>query len=383
MKIMLLAPGISIHSQRFLHMLLDSGHDVTFVDSFNPVPYGVEHYQFIHYPSIFGLDLLPFRTGHRLGNWLQAEQLRLIWRRIKPDIVHLHWVDVRAHHCTLAKLSPLIFTCWGSDINNLFSEGFTNLEYRAKIAEAIQKADYITADSAEVISRCEKLAGRKVPSNLFFFGIDLAIFAPRNDFDVILYKEKLGIPSQHRVILSARALRPLMGHHWVLESFARIAHNSNFLDTVLILKRYLPFDDGYEKSLKIRIRELQLDERVIWLNPPLDDEMPLLYGIADVVVNFPERDGFPVTFFEAAACRRPIVSSDLPAYSGIITEDECWLVPPGDVEALEKGLIASLSATKEEMNYRLDRAISVVKTKGEQHACFSMMETIYQSLYQN
>jgi len=379
---MLLAPGGSIHSQRYLRMLLDSGYTVVLVDSYNPIPEGAERYSFIPYPGIFGLERLGLRTINRwIAPWLVALQLRLIWLRVKPDIVHVHWVDQRAYHCALAQLHPLILTCWGSDINNLFSTNDEeDLEYKNWIVKAIQEANHITADTSEIISRCEALTGRKLRSSLYYFGVDMNKFSPRPKDELERYKKELGIPVGARIILSARALRPLMGHHWILDAFSQIARHPNFKDTMLVFKRYLPFQDGYEAQLKKRIQELQLNDRVIWLDPPPNESMPLLYGISDVVVNFPERDGFPVTFFEAAACRRPIVSSGLPAYAEIVTGESCWLVSSGDVKSLERGIMNCLLASESEMSQRLEHAYAMAKFKGEQKISFSAIEAEYQSL---
>lgn len=381
MKILLLAPGNSIHSQRFIQMLLETGNTVVLSDTYNPIPNGAERYAFTPYPHAYGLPRLGLRTLNRkIIPRIIAFQLRQIWRRVQPDLVHVHWVDQRAYQCARANLNPLVLSCWGSDINNLFSPDSQDTDYKAKIAQAIRHADHVTADSSEILEHCQILAGRKVPSSLFYLGVDMEKFSPRSPRALDSYRKNLGIASNARIILSARALRPLMGHHWILEAFAKLARYPDFSNTVLIFKRYLPFNDGYEEKLKDRICELKLEDRILWIDAPSNDDMPLLYGIADAVVNFPERDGFPVTFFEVASCRRPVIASDLPAYADILTGSECWLVPPANVEVLKRALIDCLSASEHEIGQRLDNAYAAVQAKGERRICFSAMTKVYQSL---
>ena len=51
-------------------MLLDAGHTVTLLDSYNPKTDGAESYSFMSYPGIFGLDRLGLRLINGwLGQW--------------------------------------------------------------------------------------------------------------------------------------------------------------------------------------------------------------------------------------------------------------------------------------------------------------------------
>jgi glycosyltransferase involved in cell wall biosynthesis len=65
-----------------------------------------------------------------------------------------------------------------------------------------------------------------------------------------------------------------------------------------------------------------------------------VYALADVVLNFPRMDGFPVTFLEAAACQRPVISGRLPAYAGSFAERLFHLVDGEDAVDLAAALTA-------------------------------------------
>lgn len=374
-------PGASIHSRRFLDMLLRSGHSVVLVDAFDPFPDGRANYSFIPYPKARAKWLKWGGLKRHLHPWIIAAQLRTIWRRIKPDVVHVHWLDSRAYHCALANIHPLVLTCWGSDINNFFSPDSNDSSLKKRVSKALRAAEHVTADTPEIIERCKQLAGRNVRASLYYYGIDMGAFSHRSEKEVLDYKKSLGIPAQSRVLLSVRALRPLMGHHRVLEAFAKAVGFPEMRDIVLVFKRYLAFDDGYEKELKDRARQLSLENRVFWIDPPQDEDMPLLYGLADLVINVPERDGFPVTFFEAAACHRPMLMSDLPAYSGVITGNECWLVPSFDIDMMAEALRMFFSSPAEEIHQRVDRASMIVHSIGSQDASLSAMEAVYRAFF--
>src|SRR5919108_561164 len=183
MHILLLAPSNNIHSQRFVRMLLDAGHRVTLVDRNNPIQPPQGAFEFIRLNEIRGIHRLGENGAIRAEAWLRIPQMRLIWQRIKPDVVNVHWIDDRVWSCAKAGLRPLVLSCWGSDINHLFAplgSDTHHLEapenkikgYRRRIAFALRSADCITADSQEVLDRCESLAGRRLSTSLWYLGIN-------------------------------------------------------------------------------------------------------------------------------------------------------------------------------------------------------------------
>ncbi len=381
LRILLLAPGISIHSQRFLQMLLDAGHTVTFVDSHAPKLERTGRCKFVPLPST-RLERSRLRGTSRLSSWIKLAKLRLIWQNAQPDLVHVHWVDYRAFQCAQARLHPLVLTCWGSDINNLFDPDHQDREYRQRIARALAVADHITADSPEVVERCEILAGSKLNTSLFYFGIDTNLFRPGYTEQAQALREQLGIPLCARVMLSPRALRPLLGHHHVLEAFACIANQPQFDDVVLVFKRFLLLADGYEERLKARTCELGLDRRVYWMDEIPYEQMPAEYAIADIVVNYPERDGFPVTLLEAVACKRVVISSDLPAYRGAF-ENLSVTVPPCNVDALADAMRSCLTEESFLRRERVEKVFRIVSEKGTREKQMQVIENVYETLVCN
>lgn len=380
MHVLLLAPGFSVHSRRFVHMLLDAGHSVTLVDTLDPFPQGLTEYAFIPYPGLYGLGKSGSRITNRLGHWFVPALLRLIWQRVKPDVVHVQWVDERATYCAQARLRPLILSCWGSDINDLFAPGHTDERQRRRIAKAVAAANHVTADSPEVLERCETLVGHELPTSLFYFGIDLGTFKPGYSQEAQASRQKLGISPNASVILSPRTLRPLMGHHHILEAFAQIAHEPSVPEAVLVIKRFLPSDAGYENALRQQAAALGVEDRLYWLDEVPNDTMPVHYALSDVIVNYPEQDGFPVTFFEAAACKRTVISADLPAYRGVFGPEDFELVPPGNPVELAGALRAILIEDPARTQQRIEHAFSRVQQIGERSACFKVIENIYQEV---
>ncbi len=377
MNILLLAPGVSVHSQRFLQMLLDAGHRVTFVDSQNPKPGGGDRYTFVRYPGMFHLDRFRHINQTNLLPWLIAVQLRAIVKVKRPDIIHLHWVNDRAYHCALAKLRPIVMTCWGSDINNMAVLENCRSVHRGRVAYGLSRAHHITADSKDILDSCERIAARSLPGSLWYFGIDFDKFRPLGETDI--FRRKIGIPKNAKVILSTRALRPSMGHSYILEAFAK-ARTVLEPELHLLFLRYGILNVEYENQLRQQSLRLGVSNYVHWIAPVAHDQMPELYNAADLVVNYPTEDAFPVTFLEAAACGQPIVTSNLPAYENSFADQVYGLLPGADADVLAMAFVRELSRCEDERSKSSYRARQLAYAIGSKQACLNRLMDIYQSL---
>ena len=112
-------------------MLLDNGHEVIFIDSRNPYLLG-STYRFLPYPKALNNLQGKFRSLNRFVYRVHTLQLKQIWKSVKPDNVHVHRVDNQAKQYVQAKLHPLVLTCWGSDINNLFESKYQDKRHIKK-----------------------------------------------------------------------------------------------------------------------------------------------------------------------------------------------------------------------------------------------------------
>jgi len=114
------------------------------------------------------------------------------------------------------------------------------------------------------------------------------------------------------VLLSIRGLMPTYGHHLILEAFAQARPRLN-ATSILVFKTLAAVKE-YEAQLHRRAEELGVDQWVRWLADVPFAQMPAVYALADLIVNYPAMDAFPVTFMEAAACGRPVITCRLPSY---------------------------------------------------------------------
>jgi glycosyltransferase involved in cell wall biosynthesis len=92
------------------------------------------------------------------------------------------------------------------------------------------------------------------------------------------------------------------------------------------------WDERYPQT-KDLVEQLNLKDRVRFIGPVQDDDLPALYGGAEVFVFPSEYEGFGLPVLEAMACGAPVVCSNrssLPEVAG----DAALLCEPQDSEAL-------------------------------------------------
>ncbi|MGE5343233.1 MAG: glycosyltransferase [Candidatus Omnitrophota bacterium] len=334
MRILMLAPGFSIHSTRPLNRLLEQGHEVIYVDGENPYPGGKERFLFIPYVNADDSFAVPM--------------LREIRADLHPDLVHVHRVDRRAYQCMKAGFKPLILTAWGSDINNYFNPAGERqyLLEQELMAETLRNADLFIHDTPDIERKGALIAGRPIPSERFLLGVNTRLFKPGDEHEVTALREKLRITTDATVFVSIRAMSPVYNHHQILLAFW-YARQSFDKDAVLVFRKYNNRDYlDYEASLLALIERLGLGPAVRWMEPCSFDQMPAVYALADYILNYPIRDAFPVTFLEAAACGRPVITNRLPAYEHTFVERFFEMVEPGNVRALAQPLVRAVNGAK-------------------------------------
>jgi glycosyltransferase involved in cell wall biosynthesis len=381
MNVLMLAPGDIIHSLRPLNWLLERNCRVTFVDNQRPKPVTLNSFTYAPYPVLRSIRFVSW-LGRRRQEWLRrfilSKRLRLIRWRSGADVVHVHYVNLRAYDCLRAGLRPLVLTVWGSDVNGLLLPN-SDERVRVLVGKALAAADLVLVDSADMPEKCAALAGGPVATAFLPLGIDTAHFRPVSAEEVSSWRRRLDIPDRAMVFMSVRAMAPLYGHHQILEAFSQVCH-SIVRKPILVFKIYNRENYGegaaYEANLRKKAEELGVTECIRWVAATPYADLPALYGLADVIVNYPCMDGFPVTFMEAAACKRPVISASLPAYRGTFAEEAFQLVPPDNIEALAAALrshmvceprIANLDEVRDRVVREYDQTVSATRLLEHYH----------------
>jgi L-malate glycosyltransferase len=383
MKVLMVAPGESTHSQRVLSWLLNNGVSVYFCDPINPYTKEKKNYFYISYPrrgtrtirKVFGSKL-----GDEIAYRMAENSLRRIYKMVEPDIVHVLQIDHRAYQCMRAGMKPLILTAWGSDINCHFID-HADRHFRGLIGETLKKADYIFVDAPNLIENCFSLAGQRVPIELLSLGVNTRLFHSGYTIEAASLRDKLGIPKDARVLLSPRNLIRMFRHDVILEAFSGLINGlKEPIYLVYKLNHQFPETNKIKVELQNRAKVLGIDQYIRFIDQIPYEQMPLVYSIADFVVNFPIMDGFPVTFLEAAVCERPVITNKLPAYLDTFAEKCFYMFDDQTEDGLTRLLITAFTASKAEITSRTDDALKIVKQRFDENYSIQRLLEVYETI---
>lgn len=217
---------------------------------------------------------------------------------VQPDLVHAHWLPEMGWMAAREGLRPLVCSSWGSDVFGVRGIG----RRRSKIA--LSGSELVMADSIHLARATRELAGRDVPVEVVRWGLDLDRFSPG---ETSAAREALGLGQDGPLVVSVRGFDGIYNPELLLDAF--VCLRTLRADACLLLKHS---GDTTPPSLTRAVDRLGLGERVSVLANVPPDQMPNVYRAADVVVSIPSSDSSPRSVWEALACGRPVVVSDLP-----------------------------------------------------------------------
>jgi phosphatidylinositol alpha-1,6-mannosyltransferase len=160
-------------------------------------------------------------------------------------------------------------------------------------------------------------------------------------------RSRFGLPAEGPLVVSVSRLVPRKGFDTLIRAAARL--RSAHPDLVVAIA-----GSGRDEA-RLRRLAAELGATVAFLGRVPDEDLPSLYGAADVFAMLCrsrwgglEQEGFGIVFLEAAACAVPQVAGASGGAAEAVVDGETGLVidPPEDVRAVADA-IASLLADPE------------------------------------
>jgi glycosyltransferase involved in cell wall biosynthesis len=233
---------------------------------------------------------------------------------VEPDLVHAHWLPEFGWMAAREGLTPLVCSAWGSDVFGVHGIG------RSRSKRALEGSNLVLADSVPLARATRDLAGRDIRVEVMRWGLDLRRFAPGDSLEA---RSRLGIAHRGPVIASVRGLKPVYNPQLLMEAFASVRSRA---DAHLLFKFPLESAAKEAEQLKATINQLGISEAVTMLGNLPFERLPDVYRAADVIVSIASSDSSPRSVWEALACGRPVVVSDLPwARDELVPEREALI----------------------------------------------------------
>jgi glycosyltransferase involved in cell wall biosynthesis len=287
---------------------------------------------------------------------------------VAPDLVHAHWLPELGWMAAREGLHPLVCSAWGSDVFGIRGIG------RRRSKRALEGSQLVMADSVHLARATRELACVNVPVEVVRWGLNLELFAPGHKADA---RERLGIDHEGPLVVSVRGFDAIYNLELLLLAFVRVRRR--WPDAHLLLKHPKM---NVPASVSAEVRRLGLTDAVTMLGSMPVAQMPDVYRAADVVVSIASSDSSPRSVWEALACGRPVVVSDLPWARDELGPDRQAVVvalDPGAVAAAIGRLLED-SAFSRDLG---DEARSLALAELDPSVCTARIDTLYRSVVES
>jgi len=363
MRICYFADAISIHTQRWVKYFADKGHEVHLIST---VPLGDGN---IGNTELYVLN--KFRPQIRIISFLinllsAAFQVRKLIKKIKPDILHAHYITECGFLGALSGFHPFVLTAWGSDV---LVDTANSRIYRYFVEFALKRADLITTEGENAIEEMIRLRGDPDKINLILFGVDTKKFSPK---DRSLDEEHRAFDSP--TVISTRNLAPI----YDLETLIRSV--PSMLEQIPEVKFIIAGNGTQENYLKDLAKSLNVLDSITFVGHIPHEELPHHLRTANVYVSTSLSDTISGSLMEAMACElAPVVTNVGDNKKWIANGENGFIIPVKRPDLLAEKIIYLLN--NEELRQKMGRANrQLIEERADYKKEMDKMEQLYEEL---
>lgn len=357
MKICLLGDAQSIHFIKWANALSDAGHTIMVLtmhpgDSSN-------------YNSNIQMYELPFKNG--LGYYLNYMPLKRILRKLKPDILHVHYASGYGTLGRLVHYVPTILSVWGSDVYIFPNESSMK---RKIIVRNLQSANLVLSTSHDMAKVTNELTTLKHEIVVTPFGIDTNQFQPK------LRSKQTDTITIGMIKTFEKKYGPDLFIHAISNVIAKLKEEQR--EDLLSKLQVLCVGRGdMIDELKEQCNLFQINDYVDWIGPVPHEQVSDYLNQLDVYVAPSRSESFGVAVLEASACEVPVIVTNVGGLVEVVEEGKTGLVVESEnVEALTNA-IYSLILDKQLRKDMGTNGRNFVVERYEWKRCVEQMNRIY------
>ena len=363
LRLCFIGPAQNVTTRRWVEWFTARGHQTT-VLTVEPT-HEAHHFRQIDVSCNYG--------GRKVGRIISAARLAYVVRRLRPDVVHVHYLRGLAWGIPMVRFCPIVVTPWGSDV--LEEQGAFKEWYSCSLTKRVlASADLVAVHSKYMEDRIRPLLQNRIRVVRVGWGINLHAFKPGLDVEALRQRWKLGRDQQ--IIFSPRLAQPCYRHDLIIRAFSLIQRENPRV--VLVISEQFP-DFEYLCQLRELVSDLNLDDHVRFTGSIPYSDMPLWMNLAHIMVMVPQSDGMPNTLWEAMACGALPVLNRLPQYAEVIEDGINGLLVTPEPADIARVILRALANLEFKANAGL-RNRELVKIMADQEREMARMEGWYESL---
>src|SRR2546423_377932 len=286
----------------------------------------------------------PFERANRFSNQLRWGQWLTSSRAPKYDVLHCGNIRPVGYgvRWTNRKLGvPYLVYVNGGDLLRERTKAKRSLMKRMSARSILGNASGIVATStwvAQLASDVMREVGVETPPRVaaLDLGTDPSRFNPSRDTGALRRRWGVG---DGPIILTVARLVPHKGQDLGIRALATLSRDFPSL-------RYIVVGEGHDElRLRSLARELGVTDKVGFVGPMRDDELPEAYATSTIYLGASRVDreinveGFGISFLEAGASGIPAVAGDSGGVRSAVRDGQTGIVvPPTDAEAITEAI---------------------------------------------
>lgn len=365
MRICYLANASSIHTIRWVGFFAEKGHEVHVISFEKAQIKGVNVY-ILKLPMLVKNATFPLKMA-------SIYTMKKLIKRIKPDILHAHYLTNYGFFGALCNFHPFIATVWGSDVLTVKTESLLIRLIKKFITTYVaRKTDIITADSKSLVKEIIKRGAPLEKIKLISHGVSINEFNSHKKS--VKFRKKLGIPPDSKVIISTRSLEPVYNVESLIKA---IPHVIKVRSNV----HFLILGDGTQKRrLQEVANRLLIEEHVSFIGKVPHKKVAEFLANSDIYVSTALSDSTSVSLLEAMASQLPVIVTDLEGNrEWIKNEVNGFIIPTVDPNTLAEKILQLLDNEETARKFGAYNR-KVVKEKANYEEEMTKVEEIYEHL---
>jgi glycosyltransferase involved in cell wall biosynthesis len=151
--------------------------------------------------------------------------------------------------------------------------------------------------------------------------------------------EKYGLRKNGKYVLYVGSEQPRKNVDVLIKAFYQLKKRFNDVKLIKVGRSQLTRE---RSNIKKIVREMSLQSDVVMLDYVVENDMPKIYNIADVLV-FPSLyEGFGLPVLEAMACGTPVITSNTTSIPEVVG-DAGIMLDPNDIKGFENAMYEVLT----------------------------------------
>ncbi len=291
----------------------------------------------VHHPRFFYIPgLLKFLDALFLF-CAMLPYLRKLRKSFRFDLIDAHFAypDGVAAWMLARKFNiPFSVTLRGSLLAHS-----RHLLKRLQIRRCLNNADSVISVSLSLsrfVEQAYKIAGSKI--QVIPNGIDKTVFKPESQN---LARKRLNLPENHKILVTVGGLTKRKGIDRVIRLLPGL--QDTMPDILYVVIGGASREGDERNNLSALVRELELDDTVLFLGPLSHSEIVRWLNAADVFVLLTANEGCANVIMEALACGLPVVTTDVGGNPELIVDGaNGFLVELNNHEGVLNSLLTAL-----------------------------------------